>query len=108
MEAPSEYVHVFERLAKICMLSRCLLTKFLHRSSVESLLLCVVGWVPALQYFEHCLVPFHLTFHLGNDSAGLAARRAHPVELELVLAGTPEGQHGSGGGGGGGGGGRWW
>ncbi len=42
MEAQSEYVHVactfFARLASICMLSRCLLTKFLRRSSVRSLL----------------------------------------------------------------------
>ncbi len=43
MEAQLEYVcthciHVFARLAPICMLSRCLLTKFLHRRSVRSLL----------------------------------------------------------------------
>ncbi len=31
-------VHVFARLAPICMLSWCLLTKFLRRNSVESLL----------------------------------------------------------------------
>ncbi len=31
-------MHVFAHLAPICMLSRCLLTKFLHRSSVGSLL----------------------------------------------------------------------
>ncbi len=30
-------IHVFARLAPICMLSRCLLTKFLHRSSVGRL-----------------------------------------------------------------------
>ncbi len=37
--------HIFARLTPICMLSRCLLTKFLHRSSVESLLqvLCWLG-----------------------------------------------------------------
>ncbi len=32
------FIHVFARLVPICMLSRCLLTKFLHRSSVGSLL----------------------------------------------------------------------
>ncbi len=31
-------IHVFVRLAPICMLSQCLLTKFLNRSSVGSLL----------------------------------------------------------------------
>ena len=31
-------IHVFARLAPICMLSRCLLTKFLHWSSVGGLL----------------------------------------------------------------------
>ncbi len=42
IEAQLEYVHVahtfFARLAPICTLSRCLLTKFLHRSSVGSLI----------------------------------------------------------------------
>ncbi len=42
MEVQLEYstrcVHVFARLAPTCMLGRCLLEKFLHRSSVESLL----------------------------------------------------------------------
>ena len=42
MEAQSEYVHTahtfFARLAPICVLSRCLLTKILHRSSLGSLL----------------------------------------------------------------------
>ena len=41
MEAWSECVHFahafLARLAPICMLSRCLLTKFLHRSSVGNL-----------------------------------------------------------------------
>ncbi len=41
MEAQSEYahityVHAFTPLAPICILSRCLLAKFLHPSSVES------------------------------------------------------------------------
>ncbi len=31
-------MHFFARLAQICMLNRCLLTKFLHRNSVGSLL----------------------------------------------------------------------
>ena len=49
MEAQLEYIaqwiHVVARLAPICMFSRCLLTKFLHRSSVGSLIrVCVVGW----------------------------------------------------------------
>ncbi len=43
MEAQLEHththcIHVFARLAPIFMLSRCLLTKFLHRNSVGSLL----------------------------------------------------------------------
>ncbi len=42
IEAQSEYIHIaytfFARLVPICMLSRCLLTKYLHRSSVGSLL----------------------------------------------------------------------
>ncbi len=39
MEVQLEYwVHIFARLAPICTLSQCLLTKFLHRSSVRSLL----------------------------------------------------------------------
>ena len=53
-EAQSEYVHVahtfFARLAPICMLSRCLLTKFLHRSSVGSLLR-VRCWLGNLFFF---------------------------------------------------------
>ena len=40
IEAQSEHVtrcvHVFARFASTCMLSLCLLTKFLHRSSVGS------------------------------------------------------------------------
>ena len=49
MEAQSEYVHVaytaFARFAPICMLGRCLLTKFLPRSSEGSLLVvhCRLG-----------------------------------------------------------------
>ena len=41
-------IHVF---APTCMLSRCLLTKFLRRSSVGSLLrvCCVVGWVVSVR-----------------------------------------------------------
>ena len=51
MEALSECAHVaytyLHVLALICMLSRCLLTKFLHRSSVGSLLrvCCWLGCV---------------------------------------------------------------
>ena len=41
MEARSEHVHVactfLDRLAPICMLTRCLVTKLLHRNSVGSL-----------------------------------------------------------------------
>ena len=37
VEIYTHCVHVFVRLAPICMLSRCLFTKFLHRSSVGSL-----------------------------------------------------------------------
>ncbi len=48
MEALLECVHkactFFARLAPICMLGRRLLTKFLHRSSVGSLLRERVGW----------------------------------------------------------------
>ncbi len=49
MEAQSEYVHIAytlcARMAPICMLRRCLSTKFLHRSSVGTLLRVLVGWV---------------------------------------------------------------
>ncbi len=42
LEAQSEYVHIaytfWHVLAPICMPSRCLVTKFLHRSSGGSLL----------------------------------------------------------------------
>ncbi len=50
VEAQSEYVctrcmHIFARLAPICTLSRCLLTKFLHWSSVGSLLRVCCCWL---------------------------------------------------------------
>ena len=42
MEAKLKYIHIaytcFARFAPFCLLSRCLLTKFLHRSSVRTLL----------------------------------------------------------------------
>ncbi len=38
-------MRVFARFAPICMLSRCLLTKFLHRSSVGSLLRVSCCWL---------------------------------------------------------------
>ena len=37
VEICTHCIHIFARLAPICMLSRCLLTTFLHRSSVRSL-----------------------------------------------------------------------
>ncbi len=40
----TQCVHVFARLALICMLSRCLVTKFLRRSSVRTYQKCAVGW----------------------------------------------------------------
>ena len=42
-------LHIFARLVSVCMLGRCLVTRFLHRSSVRSLLR-VVGWVHILLY----------------------------------------------------------
>ncbi len=38
LEYNTRCIHVFAHLAPICMLSRCLLTKLVHRSSVGSLL----------------------------------------------------------------------
>ncbi len=51
-------IHVFARLAPICKLSRCLLTKFLHRSSVRSLLRvrCWLGTRCSEERVKHFLV----------------------------------------------------
>ncbi len=48
-------MHVFARFAPICMLSLCLLTKFLHRSSVGSLLRvrCWLGCDVSVDAFFH-------------------------------------------------------
>ncbi len=53
--------HVFARLAPICMLSWCLLTKFLHWSSVRSLLR-VRCW---LGRTFHCRLPSALSSSLS-------------------------------------------
>ena len=61
MEAPLEYMYcnytLHTRLAPICMLSRCLLAKFLHQSSVRSLFKsallvgsCHLYWSPYMYY----------------------------------------------------------
>ena len=53
-------IHIFTRLARIHMLSRCLLTKFLHRSSGGSLLKSGLFW----SYHNFCL--FWLQYGFGK------------------------------------------
>ncbi len=89
IEAQSEHIHVgytlFARLSPICMLRRCLLTKFLHRSSGGSLsrLPCWLGGragsrrgvtakssifsdFPTNTHRILLLLPTVLFFHVGN------------------------------------------
>ncbi len=75
MEAQSEYVHVahtfFARLVPICLLSRCLLTKFLHRSSGGSLLRVRCWLGSCLFFFSPSLLRLHffqLRVHSGMKS----------------------------------------
>ena len=65
-------MHVFARSAPICTLSRCLLTKFLHRSSVGSLLR-VRCWLGAegRKGEGHQLIPTSSIFIIWSAASAL-------------------------------------
>ncbi len=69
-------IDIFARLAPICKLSRCLLTKFLHQSSVESLLrVC-------------CWLGRPLSFELECLPGGIALK-AEEEDINTTPAPTP-------------------
>ncbi len=64
-------VHIFARLAHICMLSRCLVTTFLHRSSGGSLFksALLVGHVSSSAFGYHFLLCMYVHLQLTPDVA---------------------------------------
>ncbi len=64
----THFIHVFARLAPICMLSRCLSTKFLHRNSCRKFIksALVVGWVTTIQMT-------HVRYLLHYDDGDLSS-----------------------------------
>ena len=65
----TQCIHVFAGLASICMLSRCLLTKFLHWNSVRSLLR-VRCWLGPLYSKLSSTVPHSLLLFVAQSEGG--------------------------------------
>ncbi len=89
VEICTRCTHVFRTLfAPICMLSRCLLTKFLHRSSVGSLLGVRRCWLGATATIFLFSQPFFLSSSCSSSSPHAFDPEVKPLAF-LLLASAP-------------------